>query len=92
MREANQAIQRERHVMSTVDEVIHKLNGSKWFSKLDLKNGYNQLELAEESRYITTFATHKGLYRLKRLSFGINSASEIFQNVIQLSLQDVDGV
>ncbi|CAB4020398.1 Transposon Tf2-9 poly [Paramuricea clavata] len=82
MRMANQAIQRERHPTPTVDDLIHKLNGATIFTKLDLRSGYHQLSLAEESRHITTFVTHKGLYRYKKLNFGTNSASEIFQHVI----------
>ncbi len=42
-----------------------------------------------ESRYITTFATHKGLWRYTRLNFGTNSASEIFQKAIQDQLQNI---
>ena len=77
MRQPNKAIQRERHSMPTLDELIHDLNGATMFSKLDLRAGYHQLELNAESRYITTFSTHVGLFRYKRLNFGINSASEI---------------
>ena len=58
MRQANKAIKRERHVTPTVKEMIGDLNGARVFSKLDLNQGYNQLELALESRYITTFSTH----------------------------------
>jgi hypothetical protein len=36
MRQANRAIQRERYVMPTVDDMINDLNGSKVYSKLDL--------------------------------------------------------
>ena len=70
MRRANQAIQRERHPIPTVDEVMQSLNGSKVFSKLDLKWGYHQLKLTPDSREITTFVTHYGLFRYKRLLFG----------------------
>ncbi|XP_070535101.1 uncharacterized protein [Ptychodera flava] len=63
MQRANEAIIRGRHPIPTVDELLQNMNGSKVFSKLDLKWGYHQLELTQESREITTFATHKGLYR-----------------------------
>ncbi|CAB3996481.1 Transposon Ty3-G Gag-Pol poly [Paramuricea clavata] len=89
MRMANQAIQRERHPTPTVDNLIHKLNGATIFTKLDLRSGYHQLSLAEESRHITTFVTHKGLYRYKKLNFGTNSASEIFQHVISEQIRDI---
>ena len=91
MRQANQAIKRERHVTPTIKEIIGDLNGAKVFSKLDLNQGYNQLELAPESRYITTFGTHLGLMRYKRLNFGKSSAAKIFQNVIRETLEGIPG-
>ena len=91
MRQANQAIKRERHVTPTIKKIIGDLNGAKVFSKLDLNQGYNQLELAQESRYITTFGTHLGLMRYKRLNFGISSAAETFQNVIRETLEGIPG-
>ena len=42
MREANKAIARERHLMPTLDEIIHDLNGASVFSTLDLNQGYHQ--------------------------------------------------
>ncbi|KAJ8001173.1 hypothetical protein DPEC_G00188530 [Dallia pectoralis] len=92
MRQANTAIQRERHITPTMDDVIHELNGATVFSKLDLTAGYHQLELHPDSRYITTFTTHLGLRRYKRLNFGISSAVEVFQNAICQTLQGITGV
>ena len=74
-----------------MDEIIVKLNGAKLFSKLDLNQGYHQIEIKEESRPITTFSTHKGLRRYKRLNFGISSAAEVFQNIISQQIQDIPG-
>ena len=92
MRKANMAVQRERHLTPTVDEIINDLNGACIFSKLDLRSGYHQLELAPASRYITTFSTHKGLYRYKRLLFGLSSAAEVFQHIIQNVLNGIPNV
>jgi hypothetical protein len=48
MRKANEAIVREKFPIPTVDDILHKINGSKAFSKLDLKYGsYHRLELDE---------------------------------------------
>ena len=91
-RRANKAILRERHDTPTIDELIAELSGAKIFSKVDLKSGYHQLELDEESRYITTFATQFGLKRYKRLSFGISSAAEVFQNTIRQVIEGIPGV
>ena len=79
MRDANRAILRTRHITPTIDELTADLNGATLFSKLGVKSGYHQLELYPSCRYIT-FSTQVGLYQYKRLSFGINSAAEIFQH------------
>jgi len=92
MRRANEAIIRERYPIPTVDEVLQSLNQSTVFSKLDLKWGYQQFELHPDSRTITAFTTHCGLYQYKRLMFGISSVPEVYQHVIQQSLQGCDGV
>ena len=91
MREANKAISCEKHPMPTVEDLMADLNSSTVFSKLDLSNAYHQLELDEASRFITTFTTHVGLRRYKRLLFGVNAASEIFQKVIADLLADIPG-
>ena len=92
MQDANRAILRKRHIAPTIDELTADLNGATVFSKLDLKSGYHPLELHPSCRYITTFSTHVGLYQYKRLSFGINSAAEIFQHTIQTLIADIPGV
>ena len=92
MRQANSAINRVRHPIPTVDDIRLELNGAKWFSKLDLSQAYHQLELEENSRYITTFTTHEGLFRYKRLNYGTNAAAEIFQFTLQQQLRGLHGV
>jgi hypothetical protein len=92
MRPANKAIKRTRHLVPTVDELISDINGSSVFSKLDLNQGYHQLLLGEDRRHITTFSTHMGLFRYKRLNFGINCASEIFQDAVRSRLKGIPNV
>ncbi|XP_046865646.1 uncharacterized protein LOC124459908 [Drosophila willistoni] len=83
MRRANLALSRENYPLPTFDMFMTKLREARCFSRLDLKNAYHQLELDESSRQITTFITHKGLFRYKRLFFGVNSASEIAQRRLE---------
>ena len=85
-------IERVRHPKPTVNDISVKLNGAKYFSKLDLTQAYHQLPLHKDSRYITTFNTHLGLYRYTRLNYGTNAAMEIFQHVLQQNLQGIAGV
>ncbi len=51
----------------------------------------DQIELHPD-RYITTFSSHLGLHRYKRLNFGVNAASEKFQQIMEQVLEGLDGV
>ena len=92
MRKANEAIIREHYPILTVDEVLQSLNQSMVFSNLDLRWGYHQLELHPESHSITIFTIHCGLYHYNCLMFGISSVPEVYQHVIQQTLQGCAGV
>ena len=92
MRNVNTAVKRERHITPTMDDLVSVLNGATTFTTLDLNSGYHQLELDDTSRQYTVFSTHAGLFRYKRLNFGLSSASEIFQHTIQAVFQDLPGV
>mgnify|MGYP001794878679 FL=1 len=92
MRRANEAIVRHQYPVPTVEELIYDMNGAQYFSKLDMRMGFHQFELHPDSRDITTFTTHLGLYRYKRLNFGITSAAEIYQKEISKIIQGLQGV
>ena len=77
--------------MPMIDDLVADLKGVTVFTKLDVLSGYHQLELAPESRHITTFSTHVGLQRYKHLMFGINTMSEIFQNEVEEILTGLPG-
>lgn len=66
---AKEAIIRERHPFPMEEELFHNFNWSTVFSKIDLKWGFRQILLSEDSLHITTFVTHLGVYRHKWLSF-----------------------
>ncbi|XP_046858634.1 uncharacterized protein K02A2.6-like [Xenia sp. Carnegie-2017] len=92
MRIANTAIKRTRHPIPTVEAASMELNGARIFSKLNLAQAYHQLELCPAFHSITTFSTHYGLYRYKRLNYGTNSAAELFQHKLQETLLGIKGV
>lgn len=70
LKKLNQAVQRERYIIPTVDDIIHKLKGSSVFSKLDALSGFWQLPLDPETAKHTTFITPFGRFFMKRLPFG----------------------
>ncbi|GAB0100137.1 uncharacterized protein DMENIID0001_161310 [Sergentomyia squamirostris] len=89
MRQANKAVKRENHLMPTFDDFLPRLTGASKFSRLDVKDAYHQIELHPDCRHITTFITHKGMYRFKRLMFGLSCAPEMFQKIMEQILSPI---
>ena len=89
MRCANTAIKQSHYPIPTLDELLTKFNACSIFSKVDLLHGYHQIQLHEDSRYITAFITHEGIFQYKRLVQGVNTAFSEYQHRIgQLFLNE----
>ena len=73
-------------------DLFTKLAGGERFTKLDLSQAYQQVELDESSKQYLTINTHKGLYQVNRLPYGVASAPAIFQKLMDQVLQGIDGV
>ena len=87
MRKANRAIVREKPPVPTVEETLQEVSYAKVFAKLDLNMAFHQIKLHPGSRDIT-FAVPNGLYRYKRLLFGVNMATEKFQQSVWQVIKD----
>lgn len=92
MKAVNRAVLKQTHPLPTTEQIFGRLSSAKIFSTLDIANAFHQVPIDEESRVITTFITHKGLFRYKRLMFGLSSAPEIFQQKIEGILAGLEGV
>lgn len=69
--------------LPTVDELFADLAGCTVFCKLDLRQAYLQLELNDESTKFLVLNTHRGLYKCKRLWYGVASAVGIWQRTME---------
>ena len=66
MRQANKAIVRERNIMLKIKDIFPELLGICVSRKTDVREGYHQIMLHENSKHVTGFGNHKGVYRYKR--------------------------
>ena len=82
----------DNYPIPKTEDLFAVLGGGEQYSKLDLSQAYQQLELDEDSKKYTTINTHKGLFQYNRLPFGIASAPGIFQRTIENLLQGISGV
>lgn len=88
----NTALEDEDHPIPAPEDVFATLNGGKFFSTVDLKDAYLQIELTEESKTLCTVNTHRGLYEYQRLPFGAKTAPMVFQRIMDKMIAGVNGV
>ena len=79
----------ETYPLPRVEDLLSSLAGGKAFSKLD---AYQQVVLDDEAKEMVTIHTHKGLYKVNRLPFGVASAPSLFQRIMENILQGLPGV
>ena len=86
-KDLNAAIKRSHLQSPTAEDIISKMSGARYFSKLDASSGYWQTKLDEESSKLLCFKSPFGRYKFNRLPFGVSNASEIFKWILLKSLK-----
>ena len=88
----NPQLETHRQPMPLPEELMHRLSGGYYFSKIDLADAYNQVKLSPESQKKLAISTHRGVLLQKRLPFGISSAPGYFQEIMEKITRDLNGV
>ena len=71
-------------------ETLDCLNGAQWFTSLDLKAGYWQVELDEDSKPLTAFTVGPlGFYECERMPFGLTNMLATFQLLLETCLGEL---
>ena len=82
----------DQYPLPKASDLFATLSGGKVFSKLDLSQAYHQMLVDEQSQELLTITTHKGLYRYRRLPYGVASAPAVFQRTMEQILQGIPGL
>ncbi|GBM21042.1 Retrovirus-related Pol polyprotein from transposon 297 [Araneus ventricosus] len=72
-RKLNEITKKDSYPLPRIDDTLDALNGSQWFTTLDLKSGYWQVEIRPEDREKTAFTTGQGLWQFKIMPFGLRN-------------------
>ena len=88
----NPQLQVAQHPLPRPDDMFAKMGGCQVFSKIDLKQAFQQLEMDEKSQEICTLNTHLGLYKPKRLPYGVASSPALWQQTMDKIFTGMENV
>ena len=88
----NPQLQVAQHPLPKPADMFAAMGGCTVFAKIDLKQAFQQLEMDERSQHICTLNTPLGLYRPKRLPYGISSSPALWQQTMDKIFNDMDNV
>ncbi|XP_053356089.1 uncharacterized protein LOC128527651, partial [Clarias gariepinus] len=88
-RRLNEVTRKDSYPLPRIDDALEHVAGSAWFSSLDLRSGYWQVELAPKARPKTAFSIGQGLWQFRRMPFGLCNAPATFERLMEKVLADI---
>ena len=90
-RKLNSKTIKDAYAIPRVEDTLHLLAGAKYFTKLDLRSGYWQVELEESDKHKTAFQVGTlGFYEFHRMPFGLCNAPATFQRLMERCMGELN--
>nr|GEX68549.1 retrotransposon protein, putative, Ty3-gypsy subclass [Tanacetum cinerariifolium] len=81
-RELKKLTVKNRYPLPRIDDLFDQLQGSRVYSKIDMRSGYHQLRVREEDIPKTAFRTRYGHYKFQVMSFGLTNVLAVFMDLM----------
>ena len=89
-RALNNVTRMQSQFLPSIDDILGHLNGSTFFTTLDLRSGFHQIPLSEEASQKCSFSCHHGKFKYRVMPFGLMNAPHIFQETMSKLLQGLE--
>ncbi|ESK81545.1 reverse transcriptase-rnase h-integrase, partial [Moniliophthora roreri MCA 2997] len=87
-RRLNDGTVKNAYPLPLISDLIDKLRGATIFSKLDLRNGYNNVRIKDGDQWKAAFKTNRGLFEPTVMFFGLMNSPATFQAFMDDILSD----
>uniref|UniRef100_A0AAV2MGF7 ribonuclease H n=1 Tax=Knipowitschia caucasica TaxID=637954 RepID=A0AAV2MGF7_KNICA len=88
-RRLNAVTKKDSYPLPRIDDALDYISGSSWFSSLDMRSGYWQVELSPQARAKTAFTFGQGLWQFRVIPFGLCNAPATFERLMERVLADI---
>jgi hypothetical protein len=88
----NEHTVKNNYPLPLISQLIDKLKGSKWFTKIDLRWGYNNVRIKEGDEWKAAFVCHRGSFEPVIMYFGLCNSPATFQTMMNEIFSDMADV
>ena len=88
-RKLNSRTIKDSYNLPKIEDILMALAGSKWYSCLDLKSGFYQVQMHEDDKEKTAFTCPLGFYEFNKLPQGVTNAPATFQRLMERCMSDM---
>jgi hypothetical protein len=85
----NAITRKNRYPLSLINDLIHQLKDARYFTKLDVRWGYNNVHIREGDEWKAAFCTNRGLFEPLVMYFGLTNSPATFQTMMNEIFQDL---
>jgi transposase InsO family protein len=87
-RKLNALTKKDRYPLPLIDEILQRIGKAKFFTKLDIRQGFHRIRMHPDSEDLTTFRTRYGSFKYKVMPFGVTNGPATFQRFINTTLSE----